>query len=127
MNPTPPTANRLLVVDDELSVRESVGYALEQEGFNVTLAADGEEAEEKLSKKERKAREKAEQAAAEAEQARKAAEEAERLRAQTAPATTPVPEEVPPAESAMDRPEVMIGIAFAGAFIAARVLKRIFD
>jgi two-component system, OmpR family, response regulator RegX3 len=36
------------VVDDEPSVRESVGYALEQEGFDVTLAADGEEAEDRL-------------------------------------------------------------------------------
>ncbi|HEU4981020.1 MAG TPA: response regulator, partial [Solirubrobacterales bacterium] len=41
--------SRILVVDDELSVRESVGYALEQEGFDVTLAADGEEAESSLS------------------------------------------------------------------------------
>jgi two-component system response regulator RegX3 len=49
MSPAPPAANRILVVDDELSVRESVGYALEQEGFDVTLAADGEEAEGQIS------------------------------------------------------------------------------
>ena len=49
MNAAPPAASRILVVDDELSVRESVGYALEQEGFDVTLAADGEEAESTLS------------------------------------------------------------------------------
>ena len=36
MSPDPPAANKILVVDDELSVRESVGYALEQEGFEVT-------------------------------------------------------------------------------------------
>jgi two-component system, OmpR family, response regulator RegX3 len=47
--PPPPPASRILVVDDESSVRESVGYALEQEGFEVTLAADGEDAESKLS------------------------------------------------------------------------------
>jgi two-component system, OmpR family, response regulator RegX3 len=47
--PPPPPASRILVVDDESSVRESVGYALEQEGFEVTLAADGEDAEVKLS------------------------------------------------------------------------------
>jgi len=41
--------NRILVVDDEASVRESIGYALEQEGFQVTLAADGEDAEGRLS------------------------------------------------------------------------------
>jgi two-component system response regulator RegX3 len=39
---------RILVVDDEPSVRESVGYALEQEGFEVTLAEDGGDAEGKL-------------------------------------------------------------------------------
>ncbi|HEY7267064.1 MAG TPA: response regulator transcription factor [Solirubrobacterales bacterium] len=49
MNPTEPASNRILVVDDELSVRESVGYALEQEGFQVTLAANGEEAEGQIS------------------------------------------------------------------------------
>jgi two-component system response regulator RegX3 len=36
-------------VDDEPSVRESVGYALEQEGFQVTLAEDGEDAEGRLT------------------------------------------------------------------------------
>jgi two-component system, OmpR family, response regulator RegX3 len=46
--PAPAASSRILVVDDEPSVRESVGYALEQEGFEVTLAADGEEAEERL-------------------------------------------------------------------------------
>jgi two-component system, OmpR family, response regulator RegX3 len=46
--PVPPPNSRILVVDDESSVRESVGYALEQEGFEVTLAADGEDAEGKL-------------------------------------------------------------------------------
>jgi len=40
--------SRVLVVDDEPGVRESVGYALEQEGFDVTLATDGEDAEAKL-------------------------------------------------------------------------------
>src|SRR5215213_5273783 len=49
MSPGAPVANRILVVDDELSVRESVGYALEQEGFDVTLAANGEEAEGRIS------------------------------------------------------------------------------
>lgn len=41
---------RILVVDDEPSVRESVGYALRQEGLEVTLASDGEDAERKLTK-----------------------------------------------------------------------------
>ena len=50
-DPTP-TSGRILVVDDEPSVRESVGYALEQEGFQVTLAEDGEDAEGRLSNSE---------------------------------------------------------------------------
>jgi len=49
MSPAPPASSRILVVDDEDSVRESVGYALEQEGFDVTLAANGEEAEGQIS------------------------------------------------------------------------------
>lgn len=39
---------RILVADDEPSVRESVGYALEQEGFSVTIATDGDDADSKL-------------------------------------------------------------------------------
>ncbi|MGH2923103.1 MAG: response regulator [Solirubrobacterales bacterium] len=49
MSPSPPAASRILVVDDEPSVRESVGYALEHEGFDVTLASDGEDAEARLA------------------------------------------------------------------------------
>ena len=35
------TDGRILIADDEPSVRDAVGYALEQEGFDVTLAEDG--------------------------------------------------------------------------------------
>ncbi|MBM3668060.1 MAG: response regulator transcription factor [Actinobacteria bacterium] len=49
MAPEAPTSGHILVVDDEPSVRESVGYALEQEGFQVTLAEDGEDAEARLA------------------------------------------------------------------------------
>jgi two-component system, OmpR family, response regulator RegX3 len=38
----------IFLADDEVSVRDSVGYALEQEGFEVTPAVDGTDAEEKL-------------------------------------------------------------------------------
>jgi two-component system, OmpR family, response regulator RegX3 len=41
-------SGRILVADDEPSVRDSVGYALEQEGFDVTLAVDGDDADSKL-------------------------------------------------------------------------------
>jgi two-component system response regulator RegX3 len=40
---------RILVADDEASVRDSVGYALEQEGFDVVAAVDGSDAEGKLT------------------------------------------------------------------------------
>ena len=49
MEPGPPPTGRVLVVDDEPSVRESVGYALEQEGFAAILADSGEDAESKLA------------------------------------------------------------------------------
>ena len=42
------TAGKILIADDEPSVRDSVGYALDQEGFEVTPAVDGTEAEELL-------------------------------------------------------------------------------
>jgi two-component system response regulator RegX3 len=42
------STGRILVADDETSVRDSVGYALEQEGFLVTTAVDGDDAERKL-------------------------------------------------------------------------------
>ena len=42
------SSGRILVADDEPSVRESVGYALAQEGFEVDVAADGDEATEKV-------------------------------------------------------------------------------
>ena len=42
------SSGRILVADDEPSVRESVGYALGQEGFDVTIATDGDDADVKL-------------------------------------------------------------------------------
>jgi two-component system response regulator RegX3 len=43
------SSGRILIADDEPSVRDSVGYALAQEGFDVTAAADGDEAAEMLA------------------------------------------------------------------------------
>jgi two-component system, OmpR family, response regulator RegX3 len=40
---------RVLIADDEPSVRDSVTYALQQEGYQVTPAVDGTDAEEKLA------------------------------------------------------------------------------
>ena len=41
-------SGKILVADDETSVRDALGYALRQEGFDVTLAVDGEDADTKL-------------------------------------------------------------------------------
>jgi chromosome segregation ATPase len=84
---------------------------------------------EKLSRKERRQIEKAERLHAEAERER-----------EQGPRREPeAPEPTPPAEAvaglpgvdklpaAAQRPEVLVGAAFAGSFLVARILKRIFD
>jgi len=43
------SSGRILVADDEPSVRDSVGYALAEDGFDVTSAADGDEAAEMVA------------------------------------------------------------------------------
>jgi two-component system response regulator RegX3 len=40
---------RILIADDEPSVRDSVTYALQQDGYEVTPAVDGSDAEQKLA------------------------------------------------------------------------------
>jgi multidrug efflux pump subunit AcrA (membrane-fusion protein) len=84
--------------------------------------------EQELAEKEREAERKAAEAAA----------EADRLRGQAGP-PAPAPSHTPPAAAvaglplvdslppAAQRPEVVIGAAFAGAFVAAKILKAIFD
>jgi hypothetical protein len=105
--------------------------------------------EEKLSRKERKAAERAQEAAAAAERAREQASkqadttvsgatvagpgtgtgsdprtQASAARGATAAAA---PDTGPQLPEAAQRPEVIAGAAFGGAFILARVLKRLFD
>jgi hypothetical protein len=95
----------------------------EEEVAKAHAAAEAaEEKEEKLSRKEKRLREKAERVHAEAERAR-----AQAAAAQPAP---PIPEPVAVASeapAATQRPEVLIGAAFVGSFVVARILKRIFD
>jgi two-component system, OmpR family, response regulator RegX3 len=43
------SSGRILIADDEPSVREAVGYALAQEGFDVVAAEDGDAAAGQLS------------------------------------------------------------------------------
>jgi two-component system response regulator ChvI len=44
------TAGRVAVVDDEQNIRETVGYALKREGYQVDLYPDGQAAWEKFGK-----------------------------------------------------------------------------
>jgi len=84
---------------------------------------------EKLSRKERKEREKAERLHAVAEQEREQAPAPEPEAPQPTPAAEAVAglpgvDKLPPAAQ---RPEVLVGAAFVGSFLVARILKRIFD
>ena len=53
--------NRILVVDDERASRRSLAMILEIQGYRVETAATGEEALEKISKKERKTEDEADE------------------------------------------------------------------
>jgi sRNA-binding protein len=79
-------------------------------------AKEATEKAEKLEEKEAREREKAERLHAEAEAAREAA-------------PTPPPSPPPRIATAASgqRPEVLVGAAFVGSFLVARILKRIFD
>jgi septal ring factor EnvC (AmiA/AmiB activator) len=92
-------------------------------------AEDATKEAEKLSRKEQREREKA----------ARLHEAADRERAQAPPVIEERPEHTSPAAAvagmpgvdklpaAAQRPEVLVGAAFAGSFLVARILKRIFD
>jgi uncharacterized protein (DUF3084 family) len=82
--------------------------------------------EQELRERQAAEQARAQEARAEAERVRGHAEEAAELRDATARPAAQLP---PPNEpqSAMERPEVLVGAAFAGAFVVARILKRLFD
>ena len=127
--------------DDAVEAAEARGAELRE---NVALA-DARRAEEEHAKAEQeveRARKKAEELA---EKERLGKEKAERMHAEAdkarveapaAPAAAPAP---PPESAAAglpgadrlpeaaQRPEVLVGAAFVGAFLVARILKRIFD
>jgi chromosome segregation ATPase len=113
-----------------------------------------EHQEEKLSRKERKLRKRAAEAEAAAAEALRRAQEASRpapepslsgahvtspgLGSDTDPASAASAasggtaahassDRMAAAQGALEHPEVQVGLAFAGAFLAARILKRIFD
>jgi uncharacterized membrane protein YdbT with pleckstrin-like domain len=93
-------------------------------------AEDATKEAEKLSGKEQREREKAERlheaAERERQQVTTATPAAEPTHTSPAAAVAGMPgvDKLPPAAQ---RPEVLIGAAFAGSFLVARILKRIFD
>jgi hypothetical protein len=92
-------------------------------------AEDATKEAEKLSRKEKKEREKAERLHEVAEAEREQAPAPEPEPPQPTPpaaaaAGIPGADKLPPAAQ---RPEVLVGAAFAGSFLVARILKRIFD
>jgi hypothetical protein len=117
-----------LALTDARRAEEEVAKAHE-------AAEKAKQAEEKAAQKEQEAREKAERVHAEADRARAAASDA---RTTVSGATTepdaqaaagggpafPGADRLP---AAAQRTEVLVGAAFAGSFVLARVLKRIFD
>jgi len=128
--------------DPDKAVSEARGAELRE---NIALT-DARRTEEEQAKAEERAEEATQEAEKLSRKARKEHEKAERLHAEAekereqAPAPEPEPpHHTPPAEAvaglpgadrlptAAQRPEVLIGVAFAGSFIVARILKRIFD
>jgi hypothetical protein len=92
-------------------------------------AEDATKEAEKLKEQAARDREKAERLHAEAERERhgappRAYAEPEHTPPEAAVAGLPGVDKLPPAAQ---RPEVLIGAAFAGSFIVAQILKRIFD
>jgi len=95
-------------------------------------AEDATRQAEELSRKEQQQREKAERLHQEAEREREraapspapAAAEPRHTSPAVAVAGIPGIDKLPPAAQ---RPEVLVGAAFAGSFVVARILKRLFD
>jgi hypothetical protein len=143
---SPPEAEK---AHGEAIAADAAEHVHEAEADKATQEADQAHDElEKLTKKERKAREKAEAEREKAEAERVKADEASRretgaamaaaaeadlqagadpvaavgVHSGDAPRPAPAPEPAPPGG---EKPEVVIGAAFAGAFLFAKLLKRI--
>ena len=128
--------------DPDKAASEARGAEL-RENIALTDARRTEEERAKAEHRAEQATEEAEQLARkEREQLEKAErlhEEAEREREQAPAREEPIPHHMSPADAvagipgadklptAAQRPEVLVGAAFAGSFIVARILKRIFD
>ena len=127
--------------DPDKRASEARGAELRE---NIALT-DARRAEEEQAKAEKEAEDATKEAEKLKEQAARDREKAERLHAEAERERQPLPsrlrgarahhargrgrrppgvDKLPPAAQ---RPEVLIGAAFAGSFIVAQILKRIFD
>jgi cobalamin biosynthesis protein CobT len=99
----------------------------EEEADKAHDAVESAQQEERELRERQSAEQaRAEEARADAERVRDRAEDAAGMRDETA-RQLPPPSQPHEPQSAMERPEVLAGAAFAGAFVLARILKRIFD
>ena len=128
--------------DPDTRASEARGAEL-RENIALTDARRAEEEQAKAEKEAEDATKEAEklkeQAAHDREKAERLHAEAERERHGAPPRAYVEPEHTPPEvavaglpgvdklPAAAQRPEVLIGAAFAGSFIVAQILKRIFD
>ena len=94
------------------------------EAHEAVEAAEAEE--EKRAREEKEARQRAKAAEDEAQRRRKQAEETAASHPST-PKPASAPSSVAAGGAPTDKPEVMIGAAFAGAFVFAQIFKRLVD
>jgi hypothetical protein len=128
--------------DPDKSAAEARGAEL-RENIALTDARRTEEEQAKAEKRAEEATREAEKLAEKQQREREKAErlhaEAERERAQAPVREPDAPEPTSPAAAvaglpgvdklptSAQRPEVLVGAAFVGSFLVARILKRIFD
>ena len=112
---------------DKTTPAEARGAELRE---NIALT-DARRTEEERAKAEQEAKQATEKAEKLEEKEKRQYEKAQRLHEQAdtarAAAPTPPPMSRPAAAVSGQRTEVLIGAAFVGSFIVARILKRIFD
>jgi hypothetical protein len=152
-DPAAPAEARAAELRSELAQTDA-RRAEEETGKAHEAVEEAQKAEEKLSRKEHELKERAERVQAEAAEVRRHAQQTTAagprpsglsggnvtspgIGSDTDPAAVAAAaaggehrfggERAASAQSLLERPEVRAGLAFGGAFLAARILKRIFD
>ena len=113
---------------DKTKLAEARGAELRE---NIALT-DARRTEEERAKAEQEAKKATEKAEKLGEQEKRLYEKAQRLHEQADSARAAAPTPPPPlsrgaAAVSGQRTEVLVGAAFVGSFLVARILKRIFD